>query len=136
MADNTRVIGKVNEPKQKKLEDMTPEERIQAMLPYNLNNPHKRIITNDGHLIVQDGKVYKYGSGECLGDTSVLIPASNVIICKKCGATFPKTPIGQMKLEQHKDLLQHADAHVKEGEEVEKTGLPEDKRDKKDKSKR
>lgn len=88
----------------RKLKDQpTDEELAKALkMPYDLTRPHKRIVGAEVTLIIQDGIVYAYGSGDKLGTTSsVLQPSKGVLMVKETGATFPDNPAGRYRMEKY-----------------------------------
>lgn len=87
------------------LKDATKEEVEEAFKhPYDLKKPHKRVVTSESVVIIQNGQVYEEGSGKHLGPTtSILEPSKGVLIVPETGATFPDTPVGKARMEKYKE---------------------------------
>ncbi len=88
-----------------KLKDVTDEEVESAIKkPFDLNKAHKRVVTQDSVVIIQNGQVYEEGSGNRIGTTAqTLSPSKGVLIVPETGATFPDTPIGKIRMEKYKE---------------------------------
>lgn len=85
--------------------DATDEDVIEALKkPFNLNKPHKRVVTQDKVIIIQNGMVYEEGSGNKLGTTEQMLqPSNGILMVPETGATFPDTAIGRIRMEKYKE---------------------------------
>lgn len=85
--------------------DATDEEVAAAIKkPFDLSKPHKRVVTSESVVIIQNGQVYEEGSGKLLGSTQTMLePSKGVLMVKETGATFPDTPIGNLRMEKYKE---------------------------------